>query len=80
MNDILDLMKEQLLEQRNDFKKALVKQLKSETKKTQFPPAVKHWAIRNASQQVMQKGISEIGAKAVNQLLYEDFEYQNRRR
>ena len=78
--DILDSMKEKLLEKHNNLKDILVTQIKIEAPKKKTSPVLRDWAVDHLGFQDIEKLIGEFGREAVNRILYEKYISQFDRR
>lgn len=77
--DVLGSMKDRILEQQTALTSTLVKQIKTETTRTEFTPAIRDWVVDNLGVQDMQMLIQEFGQDAVERMLYERYKPDKRR-
>lgn len=73
MTDYLGIMKEKIIQQRTEFKDALVRQLKSEVPSMKVPAELKEWAVENLGWEDLGDLVNEFGKDAVNKLLFETY-------
>ncbi|MCJ7828240.1 MAG: hypothetical protein MUP81_00670 [Dehalococcoidia bacterium] len=82
MDDYFGTIKDKIIQQRTDFKDALVRQLKTEVPTMKIPAAQKEWADENMGWEDWPDLINEFGREAVNRLRAEIYQskFDKRRR